>query len=141
VVTLRGDFFAQALEHRSLADRMQDALVTLGPMTPEELREVIERPAQKVGLELQDGLAGRIVDDVQGEPGNLPLLEFVLTELWQLRDHGRLLHDAYEELGKAEGAIAKRAEDAFKRLRPEEREVARRTLLRLVSVGVGMAAT
>ena len=33
VLTLRGDFFGQALSDRSFADRLQDAQVNLGPMT------------------------------------------------------------------------------------------------------------
>ncbi len=37
VLTLRGDFFGQALGYRPLADRLQDAVANLGPMNREEL--------------------------------------------------------------------------------------------------------
>ena len=42
VLTLRGDFFGQALGYRPLADRLQDAVATLGPMTREELPQAVE---------------------------------------------------------------------------------------------------
>ena len=60
-------------------------------MNEEELARAFA-PARKVGLEFEDGLVERILGDVGGEPGNLPLLEFLLEGLWQRRAHGRLAH-------------------------------------------------
>jgi hypothetical protein len=37
-LTLRGDFVAKALAYRPLCDRLQDAQINLGPMTPELTR-------------------------------------------------------------------------------------------------------
>ena len=43
-------------------------------------------------------------DDLQNvlgnEPGNLPLLQFTLTRLWERQSEGQLTHAAYEEIGK-----------------------------------------
>ncbi|MBI3302337.1 MAG: AAA family ATPase, partial [Deltaproteobacteria bacterium] len=74
VLTLRADFYGHALGYRPFADRLQDAVVNLGPMTREELKRAVEAPAQKVELEFEPGLVERILDDVGEEPGNLPLL-------------------------------------------------------------------
>jgi hypothetical protein len=73
-LTLRGDFFGQALSDRSFADRLQDGQVNLGPMTSEELERSITEPAEKAGVNFEHGLVDRILDDVGQEPGNLPLL-------------------------------------------------------------------
>ncbi len=116
VLTLRGDFFGHALSYRPLADRLQDAVVNLGPMTGEELERAVVGPAEKVCLNFEPGLVKRILNDVREEPGNLPLLEFVLTELWEKRHGGQLLHEAYEAMGGVQGAIACRAEELFARL-------------------------
>ena len=43
VLTLRGDFFGRVLAHRALADRLQDGIVNLGPMTREELEHAIRQ--------------------------------------------------------------------------------------------------
>ena len=114
ILTLRGDFYGHALSDRALADRLQDAVVNLGPMTHGELGRAIVEPARKVGLEFEEGLIGRILDDVGDEPGNLPLLEFVLEMLWQRREHGWMHHAAYEAIGKVQGAIAQKAEEFAK---------------------------
>src|SRR3712207_4130063 len=80
VLTLRGDFYGRALEDRALADRLQDAVVNVGPMQREELERAIVEPARLVGHAFEDGLVENILDDVGAEPGGLPLLEFLLKE-------------------------------------------------------------
>lgn len=101
VLTLRGDFYGHALSYRPLADCLQDAVVNLGPMNREELCGALVKPAAKVALTYQPGLDKRILDDVGDEPGNLPLLEFVLKGLWEARRGGELHHDAYDAMGGA----------------------------------------
>ena len=113
VLTMRGDFFGRALTDRALSDQLQDAVVTIGPMTRSELAETIVRPAEAVGLTFEAGLAETILDDVGDEPGGLPLLEFLLEALWKER-HGALLHyDAYRRLVVL--ALSHRAEEVFKK--------------------------
>ena len=69
--------FGRALsDDRALSDRLQEGIVTIGPMTREELRRAIIEPAEKVGLRIEEGLDHRILDEVGEEPGSLPLLEF-----------------------------------------------------------------
>jgi WD40 repeat protein len=125
-----------------LADRLQDAVVNLGPMRRNELRRTLEEPAAKVGLEFEPGLVDRILDEVGDEPGNLPLLEYVLAELWQER-RGRTLHfEAYEAMQGIKGAIANRAERIFQReLTTEQQEAARRVLMQMVRPGEGTPDT
>lgn len=141
VLTLRGDFYGRALEDRAFADRLQNAVVNLGPMHREELRRAVTEPAAKVGLGFEDGLIDRILEEVGSEPGNLPLLEFLLTELWARRERGCLTHAAYAAIGGVKGAIATRAEAELKRLTAEEREALRRVMIRLVTPGEGRADT
>ena len=59
-----------------LADVLQGADLMLGPMTRQELRQAIEKPAERMGVTFETGLVERILDNVANEPGNLPLLEF-----------------------------------------------------------------
>jgi WD40 repeat protein len=139
VLTLRGDFYGRALEDRVFADHLQNAVVNLGPMRPEELKRAVIEPAAKVGLDFEDGLVDRILEDVRSEPGNLPLLEFLLTELWTRRERRLLTHGAYAEIGGIKGAIATRAEAELQKLSSEQREALRRVMIRLVTPGEGQA--
>ncbi len=76
-----------------------------------------------------------MLDDVGDEPGNLPLLQFALTELWARREGRMLTHAAYEQTGGVSGAIVQRAESVFAGLSPQQQETAKRALMRLVWVG------
>ena len=79
---LRADFYNAALRHRPLAGKLQDRVENLGPMTRDELREAIVRPASAVHAEFEPGLVDAILDDVEKRPGSLPLLQFALREMW-----------------------------------------------------------
>jgi DNA-binding SARP family transcriptional activator len=113
LLTLRADFMGQALTHRPFADALQENALILGPMTRDELRAAIERPAEVQGAAFEEGLVERVLDDVGDEPGNLPLLEFALTLLWERHRYGWLTHEAYEEIGRVEGALARYADQVY----------------------------
>lgn len=142
VLTVRADFMGRALANRELSDRLQDGIVTIGPMTRSELAETIIRPAEKTGLVFEPGLVETILDEVGHEPGGLPLLEFLLEALWNERRAGVLHYEAYQKLGRVAGAIAHRAEEVFARkLDDAEREAAQRLLIRMVRPGEGVEDT
>src|SRR5215813_8977417 len=133
VLTLRGDFVGHALAYRPLSDRLQGGQINLGPMNRDELTLAITKPAEKVGLKFEPGLVKRILDDAGDEPGNLPLLEFVLKQLWDHRNRGLLLHDAYDNMGRLQGAVAKKADELFAKLSPLEQQAVQRIFLQLAT--------
>ncbi|MFW9261972.1 WD40 repeat domain-containing protein, partial [Nostoc sp. CALU 546] len=141
VTTMRADFLGNALSYRPFADILQNADVKLGPMNREELTQVIEKPAQKFGVTFADGLVERILNDVENQPGNLPLLEFALTELWNKRIGKELTHKIYEEIGQVEGALARHADEKYCSLTNEEKEKVRRIFIQLVRPGEGAEDT
>ena len=141
VTTMRADFLGNALSYRPFADVLQNPDVKLGPMNREELTEVIEKPAQKLGVTFADGLVERILDDVDNQPGNLPLLEFALTELWNKRTGKQLTHKIYEEIGQVEGALTRHADEKYGNLTDDEKEKVRRIFIQLVRPGEGAEDT
>jgi hypothetical protein len=131
-ITLRGDFVGKAFAYRPLSDRLQDAQINLGPMTREELESAIRKPAEKIQLEFESGLVERILDAVGDEPGNLPLLEFVLMELWDKRRGRVLLNETYDAIGGLQGAVATKADELLRGLSPVEQKILQRVFLRIV---------
>ncbi|MDW8327100.1 MAG: serine/threonine-protein kinase, partial [Anaerolineales bacterium] len=141
VLTIRADFLGQAFSYRPLADALQSATLFLGPMTRAELTRAIKEPARKQRVKFQSGLVERILDDVGEEPGNLPLLEFALTTLWDKQNGSLLTHQAYEEIGRVEGALARYAEEVYSKLTAEQQALARRVFVQLVRPGEGTEDT
>ena len=141
LLSLRADFLSQALDYRPFADRLQDADVKLGPMTRDELQAAIEQPAQAQNVAFEPGLVQRILDDVDQEPGYLPLLEFALTELWDQQVNGYLTHTAYETVGQVTGALTHYADQVYGGLNLEEQSQARHIFTQLVQPGIGTEDT
>ncbi|WP_456319221.1 nSTAND1 domain-containing NTPase [Kitasatospora cathayae] len=141
LVAVRGDFYARCAEHRTLADALRGAALLLGPMTADELREAIVKPAQTAGWLVERELTARLVDEVEGEPGGLPMLSHALLETWRRR-RGRILTvAAYEAAGGVRGAIAATAEEVYGKLSPDQARTARHLLLRMVEPGQGAPDT
>ena len=141
ILTLRADFMGQALTYRPLADILNKHSFILGPMNQDELRAAIANPAEAQGAAFEPGLVTRIHDDVGQEPGNLPLLEFALTLLWEHLDQGWLTHAAYEKIGRVGGALACYAEDVYLALEKDQQEDAQRIFVQLVQPGQGTEDT
>ena len=87
---LRADFYGRCAAYPELARLLGANHVLVGPMQRDELRRAIELPAQRAGLRVEPELVDRLLADVEGEPGALPLLSTALLELWQERDGRRL---------------------------------------------------
>ncbi|MGH2770266.1 MAG: TIR domain-containing protein, partial [Actinomycetota bacterium] len=141
ILGLRADFYHRAAPYPELRALLATQQFLVGPLNPEGLRQAIEQPAWRAGLELEPGLAETILDDVADRPGVLPLLEHLLLEVWQRRHGQRLTLSAYVEAGGVEGALAKRANATYESLSPAQRGIARRVLLRLTQPGEGAEDT
>ena len=142
VLTLRADFYGYVLSYRPFRDALQEFTPQLlSSMKREELQQAIELPAQKLEIQLEPQLTQRILDDVGEEPGNLPLLEFALTRLWEKQINRELTHQAYEEIGGVKKAIANHAEQIYQKLSETEKKQAQRIFVQLVRPGEGTEDT
>jgi WD40 repeat protein len=141
LLTLRADFLGYALSDRRFADALQNADLKLAPMNREELQQAIAQPSNKQGVRLEEGLAERILRAVADSPGNLPLLEFTLTQLWAKQQNCQMTHAAYEAIGGVEKSLANHAEAEFARLNPDEQQQAQQIFVQLVRPGEGTEDT
>ena len=141
VLTMRADFYPRCASYADLAAALSDHQVLVGPMTEDELRRAIDRPARLAGLEPEPGLVELLVDDIRGRAGALPLLQFALQEVWRRRDDYRLTIRTYREIGGIEGALQRKADAVYGSFTPEQQELCRRVFLRLVQPGEGSEDT
>jgi hypothetical protein len=86
-------------------------------------------------------LTARILDEVDGEPGALPLMPHVLLETSHRRTSRALTEAAYEAVGGIQGAIARTAEEIHAGFTSAQALLARRILLRLITPGEGAPGT
>ncbi|RCJ17383.1 hypothetical protein A6770_34045 [Nostoc minutum NIES-26] len=143
IITLRADFIAPCLEVPTLANLLQQSSVLLPPcLTEEEYRRIIIKPAEQVGLTVDAELVEVLVQELHYSPGDLPLLEFVLEQLWEYRENGEITLQAYQQhLGGIKRALELKAQEVYDSLDPEAQECARWIFLSLTQLGEGTEDT
>jgi serine/threonine protein kinase/formylglycine-generating enzyme required for sulfatase activity len=141
ILTMRDDFYSQLLrEAPILSTWIEHGLVNIPlTITASELKAIITGPAEVAGLTFEEGLPETIVADVLARDQDdaahitvLPLLEFALTQLWEMRQDNILTHDAYREMDGVVGGLAKWANSVYDALDKHERSMARLILELLV---------
>ncbi|CAM2011087.1 nSTAND1 domain-containing NTPase [Acanthopleuribacter pedis] len=142
LITMRSDFLGKCVIHPHVNDLIMDNGLQTKPMNRTELTRAIHEPARIGGLTLESGLLERLLDDVAGAAGELPLLEHALLELYEHRQGGLLTRAAYDEIGGIAGALAKRAESEYTALADADRRILRKIfVLCLVHPGEGAEDT
>jgi WD40 repeat protein/DNA-binding SARP family transcriptional activator len=133
VVALRADRLGELSAHPLFARLIEPGMYLLGAMGEADLRTAVEGPARQAGLLLEPGLVELLVQDVEGEPGALPLLSHALRTTWGRREGRTLTVDGYRASGGIRGAVAQSAEALYQQVPPDQRPLLRDMLLRLVA--------
>jgi uncharacterized protein YjbI with pentapeptide repeats len=140
VLTIRTDFLDYIINYPSFKEvaLKQDTPQYLGQMNEQEIKSVIEltddHRTEKI-VRLEDGLTDTILNDVKQEPGNLPLLEFALTQLWEENQGGILTHQAYQKIGGVRKALANHADAIYHNLDEKEKKQLQQIFVRLARLG------
>ncbi|WP_326837831.1 helix-turn-helix domain-containing protein [Amycolatopsis rhabdoformis] len=133
VLALRADFYDRCLVYPELVDALRANQLTVGPMSPEQLREAITAPAEHAGLTLEPGLADLLL--AEAEPDALPLLSHALLATWEEREGTTLTVAGYRRTGGIGDAVAATAERVHAALPQRARGAARALLVHLVRIG------
>jgi energy-coupling factor transporter ATP-binding protein EcfA2 len=141
VLTMRSDYEAYVSRLEDLQPFFEDGQIRVTPLSAAELRDAIEKPAEKIGLKFEDGLVPALLADLLGEPAGLPLLQFTLLKLWEHRERNRVTWAAYRRLGGGRRALAQSADELYNSLIEQDQRTARRILLRMVRPGSGLDVT
>ena len=138
LLTLRADFYDRPMQYPELFRLIDTQHLSLLSIEPGDLRRVVEQPAalSDVQVTFEGDLVNRLLSDVQGQVGALPLLQFTLDQLFQRRNGRQLTLSAYRELGGVKGALTRQAEETYAALPSEEhRKLARALFVRLIDPG------
>ncbi len=141
VVTLRADFYDRPLHYAGIGELFRSRIETILPLTADGLERAISQPAERVGVRFEPGLVAKIISEVNYQPGALPLLQYALTELFELRKGRLLTLEAYQAIGGSVGALAKRVDELYLSMSAAGQEAAKQMFMRLVTLGEGVEDT
>ena len=107
LATIRSDHLHFCHRHPAMLQVLRGAgHYPLGHVEPFMMHDMIVKPANCAGLKVSENLARRIVNDTESGSSNLPLLAFVLDQLFDKRSDHELTEEVYKDLGGVGGAIA-----------------------------------
>ncbi len=139
LLALRVDFYDRPMHYPDLFRLIDSQHLSLLLMESDHLRRVIEQPAalSDVQMTFEGDLVNRLLFEVQGQIGALPLLQFTLDQLFEQRTGRQLTLSSYQEMGGVKGALSRHAEHTYTTLPSEQhRKLARTLFLRLIDPGV-----
>ncbi len=153
---MRKDFWHRADETPVLVRLAEGAgRLELLPPSPAQISQMIRMPAEAAGVSFEPGdgasspvarRSGIALNEVIAEalfhqPGSLPLLSYLLSQLYQadvLEAGGHMLTFAtYDRLGGLDGAIATKAEEILAGLPEADRAALGPVLFALIQIGSG----
>jgi WD40 repeat protein len=145
ITAMRSDFVANCSAYPQLNALLNQGFFQVGAMQPEELVRAVASPAMQVGLEVDPDLIAQIINDMGGEPGALPLMQFALRDLFESgQAEGGLMAltlEAYLARGGIYQALQRHADAEFARLNAVEKDLARDVFAYLIQVGRGVQDT
>jgi len=139
LLAMRSDFISNCSAYPALNSLLNQEFVQIGAMQSHELVSAIAQPALRVGLRIDPDLVAQIINDMQGEPGALPLMQFTLRDLFdaQKRQGGvmALTLNDYLQRGGIHKALEQHADSEFNKLSKAERLIAENLFRGLVEIG------
>jgi hypothetical protein len=134
--TMRSDFLDRFQRSAPLLDLRYEVL-SLGPMSESDIKEIIEEPAKEKDVELEESLVTALVRDA-GTQNTLPLLAFTLRELWErfAGDKRLTLAEYRDELGGVQKVVGIAADNVMKseRVTREQEPALRAAFLAMMRV-------
>lgn len=141
VLGIRADFYGRCSRYPELVEVLQNHQVVVGPMSGQELRDAITKPATRVGCSVESALQATLCTHADGETGVLPLLSHALRETWLRRRGNSLSLAGFQAAGGIDGALRQTAEAVYDSFEPRQQQVAAALFLRLTALGEGTEDT
>lgn len=139
VVSVRADYYGRCAEHPGLAEALRTNQVLVGPMTEDELRDAVTRPAAAFGLSVERALVATALQEAKGRAGVLPLLSHAMLETWRRRRGSVLTLAGFQAAGGIDGAVVRTAEEVYGALDAGQRKLAAELLLRMLAIDESVA--
>ncbi len=143
--SMRSDFVSNCATYPQLNDLLNKQFIQVGAMQPEELVSAIAQPALRVGLRIDPDLIAQIINEMKGEPGALPLMQFALKDLFDSQGEKSgviaLTLNDYLQRGGIHKALERHADDSFSKLSKNEQELARSIFSGLIEIRRGTQDT
>lgn len=121
LLTMRADFLGDCAEFRGLPEAINEGQFLIPRMKRDEIREAITGPVAVSGATISPRLVTRLLNDLNNDTDQLPILQHALMRTWDAWYH-RGQHSTaidfedYEKIGTMKKALSLHADEAYAEL-------------------------
>ncbi len=151
-IVIRSDYIGDCMVFRGLPEMMNESQFIVPLLTHEQQKKAIIEPAGMFGGEVEPHLVERLLEEMEGEPDQLPLLQHCLMRLWLRAKtradntdknqnsprtasvHGKkilMTLDDYATVGGFKNALSNHADETFWKLDGHQQQIAEHMFRRL----------
>jgi len=133
---MRSDFLDRAAEDQRFVSELTRGLIFLQVPDRQSLGEAITQPLDLANHQFESGeIVEKMLDEIEGTHGALPLLQFAVTKLWEARDRRtRLLTEqSFRGMGGVAGALSTHADGILSQLPLADQKTVRAIFQRLIT--------
>ena len=121
MITMRSDFLGECAQFRDLSEAINDGLYLIPRMTRDQLRLAITAPAAVCGTAMTPRLVQELLNDVNDDPDQLPVLQHALMRTWnkwqnKVGDSDTIDVEDYEVTGGMAEALSRHANEIWEEL-------------------------
>jgi energy-coupling factor transporter ATP-binding protein EcfA2 len=141
VITMRSDFLGDVSHFRQLPELISEALFLVPRLTREQFARAIEGPARVAGGIITPRLTNRLLNDLEDDANQLPVLQHALMRTWDAHTAGRsadgpLDVDDLESIGALSESLSRHGDEVYDSLRTDRlRYVAEKMFKCLTDLG------
>ena len=146
LISIRSEFLNECARYETLREMIGRQFHLVGAMSDRDLLKAIVLPALEVGATIESDLASTIIRDMKGSPAALPLMSFVLQDLFSADSNGKgsqkvLKVTDYVRRGGLESALERHANRVIAELNNEQQATAINIFLKLIEFERGSVPT
>ncbi|MBC8186435.1 hypothetical protein H8E88_35595 [candidate division KSB1 bacterium] len=126
ILSMRSDFLDDCTEYRNLTETINEGQYLVPKMTVEEQKLAITGPIEVFDGKISDRLTDRLINDLDNDNDQLPILQHALMRTWDYWKENRvgdqpidIMH--YEAIGTMEQALSFHAEEIYTEF-PEQKD-------------------
>ena len=141
IITMRSDFIGECAQYQELTEAINKSHYLIPQMTRDNLRDAIRGPITVGGGKISDKLLNQLLNDVDDNSDQLPILQHAIMRTWDYWIENRKANNEidivhYEATGRMETALSNHANEAYDELVPEEKLISETLFKTLTEKGL-----
>ncbi len=122
LITMRSEFLGNCADFKGLPKLINEGQFLIPRLTRAQFKEAIVKPVEKLGVSISPALVSQMLNDIEFDPDQLPVLQHALMRMWnQLgkidKTKGAIItQDTYQFIGGMQNAINKHANEILAEL-------------------------